>query len=249
MKFFWFERSDTFELKNLSEDLEKNGFDGVLLIYSFYSDDHFVKIANSIDVNKKIKYIVAIRPYAISPQYLCMINNSFKKISKNRIIINIVTGWIYDQDKTVGGIQGVVNDLSSNIERSNYLIDYVKTLNSVSGGPPEFYVSVTNETVFNSVSKNNVIVPYSLYKQNRFNLDKNKTMISIFPIIRETEEELFDLKKVKRQQDVEYFTKKEFEKFLHDLESDGIFNILLGNDHDEESKKNIISFVSSITNK
>ena len=130
MNFFWFERTNNFNIKELSEELEDNGFSGVLFTYSFFNDDYFVKIANAIDSNKKIKYMVAIRPYAISAQYLCMINNAFKKISKDRIVINIITGWVHDQEKSIGGIQGNVNDLSNNIDRSNYLIEYVKSLTS-----------------------------------------------------------------------------------------------------------------------
>jgi hypothetical protein len=249
MNFFWFERTNNFNIKELSEELEDNGFSGVLFTYSFFNDDYFVKIANAIDSNKKIKYMVAIRPYAISAQYLCMINNAFKKISKDRIVINIITGWVHDQEKSIGGIQGNVNDLSNNIDRSNYLIEYVKSLKNVKSSIPEFYVSVTNEILFKNVCNNKVIVPYSLYKQNRFDLDGEKTMISVFPIIVKDEQELLSLKKEKIEQDAEYFTIETFEKFLNELESKKITNVLVGNDSPELSKKNILSFVSDFTNK
>jgi hypothetical protein len=249
MNFFWFERESNINLKELSEQLEDSGFSGVLLTYSFFNDDQFVKIANIIDKNKKLKYMVAIRPYVMSAQYLSMIANSFKKISKDRIIINLVTGWVYDQEKSVGGIQGDVNDLSSNIERSNYLIDYVKSLKNVKGATPEFYVSVTNESVFSGVSGNKVIIPYSLYKENRFDIIGDETMISVFPIIKKTKEELSSLKKLKTQQDADYFTIEEFETFLGELKSKKINNILVGNDSPELSRNTILRFVSSFTNK
>lgn len=249
MNFFWFERTNNFDIKSLSEELENNGFCGVLFTYSFFNDDYFVKIANTIDTNKKIKYMVAIRPYAISAQYLCMINSAFEKISKNRIVINIITGWIHDEEKSIGGIQGSVNDLSNNIDRSNYLIEYVKSLKNIKSNIPEFYVSVTNEILFKNVCDGKVIIPYSLYKQNRFDLNSENTMISVFPIIAKDEEELLLLKKEKREQDAEYFTIETFEKFLNELKSKKINSVLIGNDRPELSKKNILSFVSNFTNK
>ena len=249
MNFFWFERTNDFDIKNLSEELEDNGFYGVLFTYSFFNDDYFVKIANTIDPNKKIKYMVAIRPYTISAQYLCMINNAFEKISKSRIVINIITGWVNDQEKSIGGIQGSINDFSSNIDRSNYSIEYVKSLKNIKSNTPEFYVSVTNEIVFKNVSDGKVIVPYSIYKQNRFDLNNENTMISVFPIIAKDEKELLSLKKEKIEQDAEYFTIETFENFLNELKSKKINSVLIGNDRPELSKKNILSFVSKFTNK
>ena len=178
-----------------------------------------------------------------------MINNAFEKISKSRIVINIITGWVHDQEKSIGGIQGSINDFSSNIDRSNYLIEYVKNLKNIKSNTPEFYVSVTNEILFKNVSDGKVIVPYSIYKQNRFDLNNENTMISVFPIIAKDEEELLSLKKEKREQDAEYFTIETFENFLNELKSKKINSVLIGNDRPELSKKNILSFVSNFTNK
>lgn len=251
MNFFWFDRSPKTNIKELMVNLEDLGFSGVLFTYSFYNNDYFVKIANTIDTNKKIKYMIAIRPYTISPQYLCMINNAFNKISKDRIIINLLTGWIYDSEKLIGGIQGPVNDNSSNIDRSNYLIEYVKTLTETKSKMPDFYVSVTNKILFDNVCDNKVIIPYDVYIKNELDLDYNKTMISITPVIRETEEELLNLKEIKLEQsDVFYFTVNEFKEFINNLELKNIYNILMGhNDGDQESKKQIMSFVGSFTDK
>ena len=76
-------------------------------------------------------------------------------------------------------------------------------------------------------------------------------MISITPVIRETEEELLNLKKIKLEQsDVFYFTVNKFKEFINNLELKNINNILLGhNNGDQESKKQIMSFVGSFTDK
>lgn len=249
MNFLWFERSNSFDIKKLSVELEDKGFSGIMLPYSFYSGDQFVKIANNIDTSKKIKYIIAIRPYTISAQYLSMINKSFRTICKDRILVNLITGWVHDQEKNIGGIQGEVNDLSSNIDRSNYLIEYVKSLNSINEDAPIFYVSVTNETVFESVKKENVIVPYYLYKENKFQIDGKKTMISIMPIIRKTQEDLDLVNKNNTVKNIAYFTENEFNLFLKELSNQNINNILITEDFYKPEKEHILSFVSNFTNK
>jgi len=249
MNFFWFERSELCDIKQLSVELEDNGFSGVLLPYSFFSGDQFVKIANTIDIDKKIKYIVAIRPYAISSQYLSMISRSFSKISEDRISINLVTGWIYENEKSIGGIQGEVNDTSSNVDRSNYLISYIESLKNTRGKTPEFYVSVTNEIVFESSKKEKVIIPYSWYKIDKFDLSETDAMISIMPVIRNTQEELDLIDKDRSNQDVEYFTNQGFTLFLQELDKKKINNILITEESSEEEKENIISFVRDFANK
>jgi len=249
MNFFWFERSEFCDIKQLSVELEDNGFSGVLLPYSFFSGDQFVKIANTIDIDKKIKYIVAIRPYTISSQYLSMISRSFSKISEDRISINLVTGWIYENEKNIGGIQGEVNDTSSNIDRSNYLISYIESLKNTRGKTPEFYVSVTNEIVFESLRKEKVIIPYSWYKANKFDLSETDVMISIMPVIRNTQEELDLIDKDSSNQDVEYFTNQGFTLFLQELDKKKINNILITEEFSEEEKESLISFVRDFANK
>jgi sporulation protein YlmC with PRC-barrel domain len=249
MNFFWFQRYDDFKFKELSEQCEGNGLDGILFAYSFQQNDYFVKIANQIDLSKKIKYMVAIRPYTISAQYLSMISSSFKKIAGDRLLINLISGWIYDHEKSVGGILGEVKDTSSNIERSNYLIEYVKSLESINGDVPNFYVSVTNDVVFNSVKNHKVIVPYSWLKANRFDIVGENTMIYITPVIRKTQEELDSIKDRENNPDTEYFTYDTFSLFLKKLNEKQIKNILVNENENHKEKDNILSFVSYFTNK
>jgi len=173
--------------------------------------DVFTRIARDIKHNEKIKYLVAIRPHTISPQYLCMINKSLSLIMPNRVQINLISGYIKDHEKSFGGILGNINDESDRIDRSNYLIEYVNILNTMPGNKTkpvlDFYTSTTNEYVFNAtaVNDNKIILPYRDYKNGRwtviregrgedpgnsFNIDNRKIMLAITPIIRKTKEDL-----------------------------------------------------------
>lgn len=208
MKFYYF--GGNFNEGEITT-LEQSHFDGVMFVYDSVLGDVFTKIARDIRQNEKIKYLVAIRPYTISPQYLCMINKSIGSIMPNRLQINLISGYIKDHEKDFGGILGSVNDSSDRIERSNYLIDYVNMLNTMPGNKTkpflDFYTSTTNEYVFNATAEydNKIILPYRDYKNrywtviegdrgedigSSFNINNRKIMLAITPIIRKTQQEL-----------------------------------------------------------
>ena len=191
--------------------LEDSHFDGVMFVYDSTLGDVFTRIVKDMKPNEKIKYLVAIRPYTISPQYLCMINQSMNSIMPNRLQINFISGYVKEHEKYFGGIVGDINDESNNIDRSNYLINYIKTINTMPGNKDDFkldfYVSTTNEHVFNATEEydNKIILPYRDYKNgywtevdnlygnttgNNFDYSKRKVMLAITPIIRRTQEEL-----------------------------------------------------------
>lgn len=204
--------------------LEKNNFSGVMYTYDPTEGDMFTRVAREIKTDGKIKYLVAIRPYTISPQYLYTISQSISEIAPNRLQINVVPGYIKDHEKNIGGILGEVNDLSESLERSKYTIEFIKKLDEINNGimatqtaegkqlenTLDVYISTTNSYVFDTVKKykNKIILPYHIYKRGfwsdvlkdpsmMINLDIKDTevMLAMTPIIRKTKEELESLAK------------------------------------------------------
>lgn len=236
MQLVWFERNYPVPggIAKRSEDLERNGFTGTMYPYGIFIGDYFTRIARNINKDSDFKYIVAIRPYVISPQYLHMICSSLEKISSNRVSINFLTGWIYENEKNFGGVISEINDCSSNIERSNFMIEYAKEFNKVSN--TNFYISTTNEHVFNASSyyKFPMIVPYSWYKAGKFNITDQNIMISVAPVIRKTEVEL------PNNQDADLFTEQEFFDFIDECKKNNISGILF-QESDPESEYETIS--------
>jgi hypothetical protein len=200
-------------------NLNKHHFSGVMFTHDIPEGDMFVKAAVDINPNERIKYLVAIRPYTISPQYLSMINRSISKIDKDRLQINLISGYIKEHENGVGGIVGDVTDQSSSIARSKYMIDFIETLNAMDQDKDspgyyrdpnyqnklDVYVSTTNSYVFETVKKYNhkIILPYHIYARGFWSdvlkgtstmipldLEDTEVMIALTPIIRETEEEL-----------------------------------------------------------
>jgi hypothetical protein len=246
MNVYWFQRTDGFNFKKMSEELESYGFNGILFPTGSKGFDYFIQIARNIDPKTKMKYMVAIRPYTISPQYISKIKKSMDEISKDRILINFVTGHITDDQKDIGGVIGEVNDSSSIIERSNYMIKYLSELNRMKEAIPEFYISTSNEFVFDAAKKNKLLIPHSWYKINRFDLNPKLSMIHVSPIIRETKEEINNIDKSDWPQDTEFFTKDEFKEFIYYLEKKDFDGILISNSLSSLETKNILKTMQEI---
>lgn len=235
---------------NLIDELEDSGFAGTLFVYHPEQSDYFTMIAKHINVNRKIKYMVAVRPHTISPEYLLLLHRSLKGIANgNRLQINLIAGHIKPDEKDIVRTLVEVNNKSTSIERSKYLIKYIDLINKI----PEFedegvdyYVSVTNEFTFDASVKNNqkMIIPYSQYIVGKYNLENTKTMISVTPIIRKTKEELNDLKgyNVKYTSDLQIFTYEQMTELINKIKNDGIEEMIFSSWNEKDTKE-IINFV------
>jgi hypothetical protein len=190
MEFYYFGGNTRNSLIRL---LDASNFSGVMFTYDATRGDMFTLIARDMRNTEKIKYLVAIRPHTISPQYLCMIKDSINSIIPNRIQINLISGHIKEHEKNYGGVLGDVSDLSNHMDRSNYLIEYIKELNKMNGNkdypnfftkipntPLDYYVSTTNQYTLDLAHKydHKIILPYRDYKNMFWTLtDLNKNNI------------------------------------------------------------------------
>ncbi len=226
------------------ENLYNHKYSGALFTYNINQGDFFTKISRNINTKKDFKYMVAIRPYVISPQYLYMISKSIEEILPSTLQLNLISGWIQEEEKEFGGVPGEINDMSSNIDKSNYLIKYIEIIEKIKPKIIDYYVSVTNNFVFDSCVKNNtkMIIPYSQYKNNIYDVNNKKIMISVAPTLIETDQELSDLSNIKNQDDAENFTYKQFNLIIEELKTKGINEIMLSS-WDNEERKKINNFV------
>lgn len=227
----------------LFTEMEDAGVTGNLLTYHSNESDYFTKVARDIDIHKKIKYMVAIRPYVLSPEYLVRINKSFKEISKeNRLQINLVSG--VSEEYEMGRTLGTITNKSTTKERSDYLIEYINLLNQLpKEEKPDYYISVTNNFTFEAASKYNdkIILPYYKYIHEKYDLTHSKVMIYLAPIMRKTKEELdnligYDLKGI--DEDVRY-TYEEMTNLVNKLEDQGIKEMMISCWNSEDIKINL----------
>jgi len=161
------------------KELEELGVDGVLHTYNAYQLNAFIAIPKYL-AETKIKHMVAVRPYTISPQLLSQIGMSFNQLYGEGLLqINLISGWIKENEKDIGGILGSVNDNSSGIDRSDYLIKYVDVLESLDNKTLDYYVSVTNSFTFDVAAKYNskMIIDYNHFKENKYDIKNKRIMV------------------------------------------------------------------------
>jgi hypothetical protein len=225
--------------------MEDAGVAGNLITYHTGEYDFFTKIAKDIKYFQKIKYMVAIRPHVLSPEYLVRIYKSIRKMSKDDSLqINLVAGDINHNIKEdeMEWTLGPITNKSSTRERSEYLIEYVNLLNKLpQNEKPDFYISISNEFLFEAALKHNakMIVPYDQELYRKGDLPYDRVMISLAPIIRKTQEELDNLSQYNLEEvkDV-MFTYETMTKLVNKFKDQGITEIVLGSRSNEEVRRN-----------
>lgn len=251
MRFYWFGRTHMSDFKGLIDKLEDAGFYGTLLPYVVGMPDQFIKIANTISKNQKIKYIVAIRPYTISPQYLTAMCKSMDHIQPDRVMINFVAGQVDSYELAFGGIIGDITDQTPPLERKKYLLEYVKTfwnLNfaSIKAKRPKVFISGMSQEIFDIVEEyaDYNIVAYEAYKRHGgFKEISKPRVVSICPVIFNTEEDILDFDIKDAPQDMIPVTREGLVQIIKDLEKDGINDIMFFSHGDELQRDRIIEFV------
>lgn len=240
------------------DTLYENGFDGTLMLFNNQSGDKFMRVARTIDPlmdkihNVNFQYMIAIRPYVISPQYLVMINQSLRDMTKKGFQINLISGHTKIEERDMGGFVGEINDLSETIDKSKYMIEFLHSFNSIkTRHAPEIYVSATNPYTYEVAKQygHKIILPYSKYLSGFFpDVDKSKAMVSLGPILRDSEEEFGDLLSGDKPDDSFCATPKQFKEILDNLEKEGFKEVIIFGWPDQE-QANIISFVKKYKNK
>lgn len=228
----------------LFTEMEDAGIIGNLLTYHSKESDYFIKVARDIDIHKKIKYMIAVRPHLISPEYLVRLTEGIKEISKeDRIQINLVSGAVDDEEYKMNRTLGSITNQSTTQERSNYLIEYINLLNQLPQHiKPDYYVSATNDFTIEAASAHDykMIIPYDKYIHDKHKLIDKKVMVYLAPILRKTQEELDNLTgySVKNIEDIK-FTYEEMSNLVNKLEDEGIKEMMISAWNDEDTKINI----------
>lgn len=257
---YWFERDlkPDIELKTRALELQQAGFDGVMYPYGPTMGDYFTRISRMIDPESNFKYIVSVRTYNMSPQYLSMICSSINRIKDNSVEINFLTGYINESEKSYGGVMSETNDYSSNVERSNYMVNYAKEFKKISY--TNFFVSTTNKEVFElcTESKLSMLIPYLRYKEDWFNLSDQKILLMISPVIDSEGLEHWQCDnnnecrhpEGEKCGDLDFFTQEGLFSFLNECKKKGIYGILFQeSDYLGEQYESILNSIKSYKNK
>lgn len=250
MNFYWFGRTKDNNLSTLSQELEDAKFNGILLPYAVDVGDYFVEVARSMKNDQKIKYIIAIRPYTISPQHLAMIIKSLNSIDPDRVWINFVSGQILDEERLIGGIVGEVNDLSSQYERRKYLEQYVPIFVDLCKKldiETKVCISGMGEDIGSLVEQygDYSFAAYQAYRESGGLKKISKPrVLSMFPLIRD-EQKVNELKNNKDlPSDILPITEQDLIDLINQLRADGIEDVMFYAYTSETEIYNIVEFIN-----
>lgn len=243
-------------LKTYSRVLDKNGYKSMLLVYDPKNPDYFVRVANLIDKMQKIKYMFAIRTYAVSPEFLSMMCESFEQIDKDRITLNVCAGNTsqMENEKQIDGLVDMDTLKVDAYQRVLYTRNWVeKFINlKVMSKVPELIFSGDSDYTVETANKygTSTLCMYNSFNKNpdRFTVTP-KSMVSVGVIVADSKEagkKIMDSFYNPNAKDwTIYGTEEEVKTKLLELSTKGVTDILISNLSTEDDNHRIHKIVRS----
>jgi uncharacterized lipoprotein YehR (DUF1307 family) len=198
MRFHWLHRGEfdsVKKIKKFSAKLEENNYYSVLLTYHSKSKDLLLKSFASASNKQKLKYMVAIRTYAITPEYLSMICKSYNEEFPNKLILNIVSGDLHSEESSIEDLPDFSEHLNTVEKRINYTKKWMQKFKELSveyfpeiimGGHSDLTKQICKD--FNGTH----LCMAKSYKEDLLRKDRivnSKQMVTFAVVIRDTLEE------------------------------------------------------------
>lgn len=253
------------DLIKMSKTLDEHSVDSVLLPYGATDLDYFVGLSEMIRNSDGLRFMMAVRPYSISPEFLAKTFKTLSYYFRDRVTLNVVAGALSpEEEKFV--LKNYINNVSDidTIEKRIDLSDRwtERFLEIIGPARPEMY-TITNSP--KTVALANKYFDYGITSME--NLDRNvgtlnpKMVVVIDPLIYDNKDDVveymyqpFDLEKGKGNLDVR--TQRHpisgtidevCEQILDLSKKYGVDDFLIHTDQKDISK--ILEMISILTNK
>lgn len=253
MKFHWMERGkDTspHHLKTISAIVDEFGYESMLLVYHSKINDNWIKAARVLDTNHKFKYMPAIRTYAITPEYCAMMARAFYDISPNRLMLNIVSGDIHQEETSINDLIWDNNKLNTPEKRLEYTDEWMNKFIDMSNG------SVSEIVMGGHSNKTKIMAEkygathlamLNMHKQTYSNPDfikNSKQMLSLSIIINESQQEIERLLQSNKGSDqwTIFGNKESVKQQIKDLKELGATDVLISS-HPEDKNSTSIHYL------
>ena len=187
MKFHWALRTNTGSdnvdnISILSSRLEDAGYKSMLLTYFSNSHDNWIKAGRAGLPDESIKYMIAIRTYAISPEYCAMICRSFEEMLPGKLSLNIVNGLIQKTENSIENLIRPDRRLESVDGRRIYTAEWLEKFMSLDNGNPEIYLSGNSDETRAMCNYFNIGHGSSLNRFKKY-LDSGKKVINSIEMV------------------------------------------------------------------
>ncbi|GAA3881014.1 LLM class flavin-dependent oxidoreductase [Saccharothrix violaceirubra] len=108
---------------------EVNGFTGVLTPTGTWCEDAWLSTAALLARTSRLKFLVAFRPGAVSPTLAAQMAATYQRISRGRLLLNVVTGGDAIEQRRFG-------DWLDHDQRYARTDEFLRVVRSVWGGEP-----------------------------------------------------------------------------------------------------------------
>lgn len=256
LNFHYFHRYtglDIQGLKDITSELESYGYESLLLPFNSKTSDYLIKIAHILSPNQKLKYMIALRPYVISPTYCGMMLEAIEGISRNKLMLNIVSGEILNNEEDPDPSYEVEEDVTTREGRLLYIPKFIDQLMSLKflSSKPKIIVGTRNQSIINHIRKYTDISLCMYDDLKHVDISSfPKRMVSVQVLIRDTEEEAeqaVDSLISGRQKDYTIFgtTESIYKKFI-EMKNQNITDVLISHVYGDSNINQIHELVFNI---
>lgn len=245
------------ELSKLSDKLNKSGYYSLLLVYHSKLSDMLLKSALIAKKEESIKYMIAMRTYAISPEYMSMIVKAYNEIFPNKLMLNIVSGDIHKEENSIENLLWISESLNNPEKRLNYTNDWMlKFLDLCQKDIPEIVMGGHSDYTRKMCNKFNathlsMIDMYNKYSKINNKIINKKQMVSLSILIRDTKKESVDYINVNGKiNDFDMVLLGNEEEILLDiknLEKNGVTDIIISRYLNDPEEDRVHSFIKQIS--
>ena len=228
------------DLKTLSKVIDFYKYDSMLLTFHSDESDYWIKAAHAINTEDKIKYMIAIRPYAITAAYCSMMIDAFHEIEPNRISLNVIAGT-HDDD------QALFCNPTSIEDRKKQSALFVERLRYVNKNCPEIFFSGSSKETIENVSKFGDGQIVTLSKFDKDGAQSGRTIVRLSAIVDNNAKFIYDgMPDGKEKNNTIFGNKDEIKNQIKQLESNGVTDILISNTSFGSNDANIHEVVLEI---
>ena len=247
------------EVAEVVDELDKAGYYSILFPIKSTTADYLPLAISSMRREQKIKYMIPIRPYLLSPQYLSMLSAGIESVIPGRTIFNFINGHI-DKDENLDGIIYSSIDFSDKTDRRRHLEKFIETLSHIRmHEQPDFSEVLVSGGSLETLEATHrlrvgLATSYSSFMQNHYEFYSRFTFKNIYVqvclLVTELENDPRITEAIANNPSgVIYGSYSDISKKIQELESMGVTDLLISNAFDggKEERLRIHSFVGSFS--
>lgn len=244
------------DLQTLSNVLDYSGYYSVLTVYHSKLPDYWLKISNIINKEHELKYMIAMRTYAISPEYCAMMCEGFNTIDRNRLMLNIAAGDLHAEEKSVNDVVDISDKIDTHEKRTEYTARWLEKFFDVDvlKNKPEIIVSGTSDQTIENANRyaDAHLSMYSSYSSGlKSKILTKRKMVSCSVVIRNSEEEALSILPDNDGEMIKnstiYGTEEQVIKRIESMEEEGITDLLITRRLEDKEPARIHQMVRRLT--